>query len=137
MALIVIGCFVSIYTITRLELGSGMQMGPGMFPAALGMLLAALGLAILVPALRHDRGLPRVEWRPAMAVLSSILVFAVTIRPFGLLPAIVALTLIATRADSRLSILGTMILAAVLATIAFLIFHVGLGATLPILNWPF
>jgi hypothetical protein len=137
LALVTIGLFAAIYALASLDLGNVMRMGPGMIPAMLGVLLVLFGMAIFVPALLQQGTAIQVDWRPAILVSASILAFALIVGPFGMVPAIVVLTLIATRADSSLSILSTVILATGLALGAYLIFSVGLGAPLRVFNWPF
>lgn len=134
--LIVVGMLVALYALTNLRLGTVSQMGPGMFPAALGLILAMLGLAILVPAFFRRGPLPKMDLVPLAALLLSIFSFAILLRPFGLVPAILVQTAIASRADSKLSPVGTLILAAVLAAGAVLIFRIGLGMPVSIVSWP-
>lgn len=134
--LILVGVFIALHSLTTLTLGTISNMGPGMFPAGLGFILAALGIAIVVPALFRAAPLPEVDVRSLVAILGSVLVFALLLEPFGLVPAIVGLTLIASRADSKLSLLGTAILAVCLSIGTTLIFQVGLGRQISILNWP-
>ena len=134
--LVLLGGGAAIHALATLNLGTVAQMGPGMFPAALGALLGALGVAILVPALFRSGEIPSVDLRSLAAVSASILVFALIVQPFGLIPAVVALTFVASWADSRLSLLGTTILAACLSVGATLIFQIGLGLQFSAFNWP-
>ncbi|MHA6689615.1 tripartite tricarboxylate transporter TctB family protein [Devosia sp. A449] len=135
-ALILIGGFIAIHALTTLALGNIANMGPGMFPAGLGCILSALGLAIVVPALFRAAPLPSVDVRSLVAILASVLAFALLLEPFGLAPAIVGMTLIASRADGKLSLLGAGILAVCLSIGTTLIFQVGLGRQISILTWP-
>jgi len=134
--LIAVGGGAALHSINTLELGTVLQMGTGMVPAALGCLLALGGLAILVPALFRAGSLPKSDLRATAVVMISILVFALTIDPFGLGPASVLSTVIATRADSRLSAQATAILTTCLALGVVLIFKVGLGLHVKIFSWP-
>jgi len=135
-ALIVIGGLTAIYTLTSLKLGTTTRMGPGMFPTALSVLLIVFGIAVLIPALSRAGEMPKVDVVPLVAILISILAFALMVRPFGVVPAVVAMTAISSRADSKLSLRGTAILAAFLALLAALIFPIGLGLRIPIFAWP-
>lgn len=135
-ALILTGAFVTAYALATLSMGTITEMGPGMFPAALGVILAGLGVAVLVPAIFRAGEMPGVDLRSLLTISFSILAFAVILRPFGLIPAIVVSTLVASRADSKMSLPGVVLLAAGLALGATLIFRVGLGVLIPILAWP-
>lgn len=134
--LVLLGLFCAIYAARGLPLGTVSHMGPGMFPMALGFLLAGLGALVFVPALFRSGHLPRPEYRPMIAVLVSILLFAFSIRALGLIPAVVLLTFVASLADNRLGLVGTAILSATLSLSAVLIFIVGLGMPLRPFVWP-
>lgn len=134
--LILVGLFCAIYAGRELPLGTVRHMGPGMFPMALGFLLAGLGALVFVPALFRSGHLPRPDYRPMTAVLVSTLLFAISIRNLGLVPAIVLLTFAASLADNRLGLAGTAILSAALSLSAVLIFVVGLGMPLRPFVWP-
>lgn len=137
--LIAVGLFAAVYAVLHLTIGPISRMGPGMFPAVAGILLAVLGLAIFIPALfrRAPAGaLAQFDFRSLLAISGGILSFAVLLQPFGLVPAIVAQTLIASRADSKLTIFGAGILACFLSLGMVLLFKIGLGVPVAILNWP-
>lgn len=134
--LITIGLFATYHAVDRLPLGTVVQMGPGMFPAALGLLIAGTGAIILAMGLGRPGEAITVHWWPAFTVLLSILVFALLVRPFGLIPSILVLTFIASLADRKLSPLGSMVLGVVLAVTATLVFRVGLGIPLRAFAWP-
>lgn len=135
-ALIAIGGAAAIHALASLRLGTLTNMGPGMFPAAVGGLLAALGIAILVPALFRAGEMPAIEPRPLLAVLGAVLTFYLMVRSFGMIPAIAAMTLVASQADRKLSWGGIVVLAACLSLAATLIFRVGLGLQLVAFAWP-
>lgn len=137
--LVAIGIFVAAYASTHYSLGTLNRMGPGMFPAMLGYLQAGLGLIILVPALFIKSGerLPKLEVRSLVAILGATAAFAITIVPFGMVPAVLLTTVIAVFADNKLGIVGTLILAGGLAALAALIFKFALGSPINLFDWPF
>lgn len=135
-AIVIIGLFVVIYSMRTLSLGTVVNMGPGLFPATVGFILAGLGIGILAPALFRSAPAPKVDLRSFVAILASVLIFALMLRPFGLIPAIFALTFVASRADGKLSLLGTAALAASLSLGAVLIFQIGLGMQIQTISWP-
>jgi hypothetical protein len=129
------GVFVVAYATSQLQIGSLGRMGPGLFPAALGVLLCFFGILLAVPALFRPGTLPTIELRSLVFVLASILVFGLTIRRFGVAPAVIALTLVAALADRQFPWLKAVALAVALAVIAVLIFNVGLEIPVEAIRW--
>jgi hypothetical protein len=134
--LVILGAGAALHAITVMDIGTAARMGPGMFPAAIGCILAALGLAVLVPAMFRSGGFPSTDGRSLLMILMSVLAFALMIEPFGMVPAIIAQTVLASCADRKLSLLGTAVLAACVAFGAALIFKIGLGIPIATVNWP-
>ena len=131
------GLFVTFYCVTHYKIGTLNYMGPGMFPAGLGAILAAFGVAILVPAWFRQVERPEVEWRAALAILAGVAVFAGTVGVFGIIPATLALVVVSSLADRKLGLVGILVLAAVLIALVQLIFASGLGLPLDTIRWPF
>ncbi|MEX2642394.1 MAG: tripartite tricarboxylate transporter TctB family protein [Acetobacterales bacterium] len=137
LVLITTGILAGIYVISTLNMGTTARMGPGMFPVALSIVIAGFGVAVLVPALFRPGEVPSVNLVPLVAILAGILVFGLMIRPFGVVPSVMALTLVASRADpASLSWRGATVLAVILAAVATLLFPIGLGLLIPIVAWP-
>lgn len=134
--LMILGAFASLYAHSHLQVGTVINMGPGMFPMALGVILIGFGLSIFGPAWFRGGEQLRVHLQPLAMVLLSLLAFALIIRPFGMVTAIIVLTLIASRADNRLGIKGVLLLAASLSVFASLAFKIGLGIPVQLLAWP-
>ncbi|HRP78165.1 MAG TPA: tripartite tricarboxylate transporter TctB family protein [Aquamicrobium sp.] len=131
------GLAFAFYAIARYDLGALRRMGPGMFPVGLGFVLALLGALLLIGALRR-RG-PRSEiriWTPFF-VLAGVAGFALMIRPFGLIPAIVVLTIVSSLAELKFRPASTLILTVALCLVAWLTFKVGLGLPMQMFRWPF
>jgi len=134
--LTLIGASAAIYAASTLPLGSVARLGPGMFPTAVGIILALLGLVIAIPAL-FRKGAPHpIDIRSLVAVSVSILAFAVIIPFFGMVPAILVLTAIASRANNALTPIGTLMVGVGLSALAFLIFRLGLNLPIALFNWP-
>src|SRR5690606_26264901 len=69
--LIIGGIAFSWYAAHQYDLGSLRRMGPGMFPMALGLVLAVFGLMMMVPAFFRAGTMPEIRiWSP-LFVLSS------------------------------------------------------------------
>ncbi len=134
--LVLIGGFAAFYAAFTLRLGTIWQMGPGMFPAAVGVIIFLLGAGIMISGLLREGGPVRFDWRPLGLISAAVFAFALLIRPFGLVPAIVALVFICSRADNKLSPPRAVLLAGVLSLLAVIIFPVGLGLPWPLFRWP-
>lgn len=139
--LILIGVAFSFYAWERYSIGTLRQMGPGLFPVALGAILAVIGLGICLSAwFRRDGGrssLPVFQFWTPLLVLVGVVAFALTIRPFGLIPAIVVTTIVSSFAEMRLRFLSTLILCVVLSVFSWLVFGRLLGLSIPLFRWPF
>lgn len=137
VVLIAFGLAFSAYAFANYEMGTVNRMGPGMFPVALGVVLAAFGVMQAVPALFRTGKMPEIRiWTP-LFVLSGVAAFALMIRPFGLLPAVLGVTLISSLAELKIRPVSLAILAGSLCLISWLIFRVGLGLPIPMYRWPF
>jgi hypothetical protein len=134
--LAILGASAALYAMTTLNVGTVAHMGPGMFPVAMGCILMVLGFAVLLPALFRTGERPNIDVRSLLMILVSVLAFALMIRPFGIVPAIIVQTVLSSCADSKLSLLGTAVLASCIAFGAALIFKVGLGIPVAAVNWP-
>ncbi len=135
--LVVLGLWAGFHAIGNFDVGTVSRMGPGMFPASLGFLLAGLGALIALPALFRSGGPVTVDWRPLFLIMVGVLAFALTVTRFGMVPAIVVLTIAAVLADTKIKLVGTIILAIALSILAYLIFRLGLGIVLEPFRWPF
>jgi len=133
--IILTGAFVAYYAFAHFRLGVIGRMGPGMFPAAVGVIMCGLGLAIMVPAFFRTGALPEFELRPFVLILVAILVFALTIRHLGMVPSILLASLTASFSDSHFR-LGVALTTAVFLSISiYLIFGLALGIQVPIVAW--
>lgn len=123
------------------------RMGPGIFPLLVSGLMVILGAALAVQALaawrlRRSAGagtgtglIPDfAAVRALIFTMASLLVFAMLIRPAGMLISITVMAFIATRAQSGRPIMSSLILSATLAVLCAVIFVYGIG--LPISLWP-
>lgn len=134
-------------------IGTLHRMGPGLFPFSVSALLIAVGIGLALHSARlvdpakvseEDRERARRETaalslpafstiRAAFFSLTALLVFALMMPRFGLVPATLALVFISTRAEPNYPILGALILAVIMAAIAAGVFVYGLG--LPFRLW--
>ena len=139
IALTLAGLFYGTYAYTNYALGTLSRMDSGMFPMWIGYILAGLGAAIAVTGLLRtgEYSFPVIEWRTLVVVLASVAAFAVCVRQFGVVPAIIVQTIIVSLADNKLTIISRLVLAVALTILAVLIFSVGLDLPIRLFAWPF
>jgi hypothetical protein len=134
--LVAVGAVFAIYSWIHYPLGSVTRMGAGMVPFSLGVLLAILGGMVFMTSLSREGSFTEIRVATPLVILASVVVFALVIIPFGLLPAAFLATLIAAFADLSFRPVRNVILAAVLSAVAYLIFAVGLQLPIPLFAWP-
>lgn len=128
---------IFFYSITQLPIGTAARLGPGAFPAALGLILMIFGLPVLLTSLSSREEPIRVPLRMPIFMLGSVLAFGLLMPLFGALPSIAAMTVISMLAETGRSPRIIAAVAAVLCLIAWLIFSVALGLTFKMYDWPF
>ena len=115
--------------------GTPARMGAGFFPLVLGLLLTGVGLAVMARGLMvAGDGLPRVRLRPLLALLAAMVLFAVLLRPLGLLVSAAVLVLVGSLSSPEFRLRDALLLAAALSVGAVLLFVMLLGLPLPV--WP-
>jgi hypothetical protein len=120
-------------------LGTAQRMGPAYFPTILGGLLAVLGIYIAARGLREravdaDGEVPRFHFRPLLLVLGAVLLFAVTLRPLGLVVALTALIVVGALGGPNFKLKEVIVITLVMVLLVLAVFIWGLGLTIPV--WP-
>lgn len=137
LLLLLIGSAVSYVAITFYPLGTVQRMGPGMFPAGLGVVLGALGLLLAFHALLRQGTPPDIRIISPLFVIGGVAAFASIIGPFGLIPAIVAILVITSIANIKIHPVSLALLCLALSLLAPFVFVFCLGLPIPLLRWPF
>lgn len=131
---------------TTYNVGQGARMGPGYFPLVLGVVLAVLGLIIVFTSLvvETESGdkIGSWAWKPLGYIIGANIAFGVLlggiprfgIPAMGLILAIYALVLIASRAGDEYKLKEVLILATLLSIGSYLAFVVLLKLQFPV--WP-
>ena len=135
--LILFGAAVTYTSVTYYPMGTPSRMGPGMFPAGLGVVLAVLGLLLSLQALRRPGRRPDIRIFSPLFILGGIAAFAAIITPFGLIPAIVAILVISSMADLKIRPVSLVVSCIGLSLLAPFVFVFLLGLQIPLLRWPF
>jgi hypothetical protein len=111
-----------------LDLGTARNMGPGLFPAFLAAILILLGLSIAAPALtRAGAGPGALALRGMLFILPAPIVFGLTVRGLGFVPAVFLTTLTAACAVAPVRPGRALVLALAVTAFATLVFSYALG----------
>ena len=131
---------------TNYNIGTGARMGPGYFPLLLGIFLAVLGAFItfysLVEHTEDGEPVGKFAWKPIVYILGANLIFGVLLGglpsiglpPMGLIAAIYALVIVASKAGETFNLKEVLILATVLAMGSYVAFIWALKLQMPV--WP-
>ncbi|MGH6873918.1 MAG: tripartite tricarboxylate transporter TctB family protein [Aestuariivirgaceae bacterium] len=118
-----------------LEIGSALRMGPGYFPLVLSFILMAVGLVIIATSFTgRSEPLTPVPWRGLVLVLAAPVLFGLTVRKLGLLPAIVLTVLLSIYASRRATPGLAAVLCVSLTLFCLAVFSYGLGLPLPLIG---
>ena len=125
----------------RYAVGTAFRMGPGYVPLVVNAGLLLLGLCVAGTSFAgraslagSDETRPSIAMRPLVLVLGAVVLFALMVRPLGLVPATVALVVVARLGGFDFKLREVALLCLVLAGGAVLVFIHGLG--LPLTPWP-
>ncbi|BCH25386.1 membrane protein [Mesorhizobium sp. L-8-10] len=124
---LVVGLFFLVQSV-GLEIGTAFRMGPGYFPLVLSGVLIVLGLVILVQATKvESEPIGPIAWRGMLLILPAPILFGLTVRGFGFVPAVFISALVASFASTRMTPLMALVLAAALTAFSVVVFSYGLG----------
>src|ERR1700681_5064568 len=134
IALMAIAVF-ALWASSDLQGMHGFSFGAGTAPRMFAVLLLGLGLAVMVVGLvTEGPHLATYAWRGPLFVSLSILSFAVTIRPLGLVVSAFLTFMIAALGTAETKWKETLIVGIVLTAFCSFLFPYGLG--LPMQLWP-
>lgn len=131
---------------TNYSIGTGARMGPGYFPLLLGILLVFLGLfTVFYSLIEHTEDGDKIgtfAWRPIIYILGANVIFGILLAglpslglpPMGLIAAIYALTIIASKAGDVFNFKEVLVLATFLSVLSYLAFIKLLSLQMPV--WP-
>jgi Tripartite tricarboxylate transporter TctB family len=124
-----------LYFGQKLAVGTSVRMGPGYVPHMLSYILLALGGLICVIALyAGGETVEAPKWRPITMVTIGIVAFALLLESFGLFPALVALVIISSLGGDEFKLIEVIGNVIVLTILCVLVFKVGLGMNISVLQ---
>jgi hypothetical protein len=123
------------YATRALNVGTAAEMGPGYVPRALAWIILLSGIGYVAKGL-FSRFVPvgEVPWRPLVAILAAVAVFALCLQSVGLIAAVVASIVVAGAAQRPMQLHVLVPFGAIVAGFSALLFVGGLG--LPFKLWP-
>jgi putative tricarboxylic transport membrane protein len=115
------------------SLGTTTKMGPGYFPAVLGVMLALIGLALVVRSfLLAGEQLGGFALKPLGLVLGATVLFGLLLRGAGMVVALVVLAAVSASASRQFQWAPAVALAVGLAAFSVLVFTKALGLPIPV-----
>jgi hypothetical protein len=138
---------LGLYASTQLDSGTLAEIGPGLFPWALALVLLALCICLIIVTFRGQKN----TWHPIFnfgalgGIIGALLVFAFFVRgtsvgplalpALGITGATPLAILIAGLADKQTRWLQLFLFAIGLTTFCTLLFRFALGLPLPVAPW--
>lgn len=122
-------------------LGSLARMGPGLFPAILGVLLVLLGLIIarmaFSPMVTEEDAeeIPPPEWRGWGCIIGGLMTFILLGKYGGLVPATFALVFISAMGDRQHTPRSAALLAVGVTILGVAVFSWALQLQFPLFRW--
>lgn len=111
-----------------LEIGTALRMGPGYAPLVLAVVLTILGVLILLSAVRSaGEEVGRLAWRGMAFLLPAPILFGLTVRGLGFVPALFLATLLAAFASPKMRVWEALLLAVAVTVFSTLVFSYALG----------
>ncbi|MCO5065951.1 MAG: tripartite tricarboxylate transporter TctB family protein [Rhizobiaceae bacterium] len=125
--LIAVGLYFGIQALS-MEIGTTFRMGPGFFPLALSAILIVLGAIIFVQATRVEgEPLGAIAWRGMFFILPAPIIFGLTVRGLGFLPALFVTTLVASFASHKMTPIAALVLSVCVTAFSYVVFSWGLS----------
>ena len=122
---------------TSYQMGTAARMGPGYFPFWLGIVLALLGAIVLISSLSAkatETQVDRFEWRIALLVLGSVVIYGVVLKFLGVYISVFLLVIISSLASHEFNWKVAAANGIFLVVFVYLAFIKGLGLIFPL--WP-
>lgn len=118
------------------EIGTPMRMGAGYFPLLVGSGLCLTGFTLILQAFGADAPKTRIhtgQVKPAVFILSAVVLFGLVLKPFGAAAAIIVLCCVSAFALPKRNWRRTLVIMMLLIPASYLIFVAVTGLNLAFL----
>src|SRR6478736_5477597 len=135
---IALAVFFAATAYRTLEIGSFSLMGPGLFPILVSALLAIIGIAVIFTGRRIDEQ-PKhfpVPGRALFFIIGAPVVFALTVRSLGLVPALFLSIAMAVLASRKIGFVKGALIVIGMTAFCVAVFSYGIGLTAQLFVWP-
>ncbi len=120
---------------SNLAIGTAIRMGPGYVPRMLSYILIGLGIAIVARVIiAPGEAIERLRWKPITMITIGVVVFALLFERAGLAPALVCLIFLAALGGQEFKLVETILACTVLTALCIVIFKLGLGMNISIIQ---
>lgn len=127
--LLAVGIGFGISSVFTMDVGSALRMGPGYFPLILSIVITVIGIAIGIKALRDTEGFhPQIApLRALAAIIIAPILFGLTVRGLGFVPAVALTSLSAATAATGQRPLVVFAITLGITVFCLGVFYYGLG----------
>ncbi|WP_161142771.1 tripartite tricarboxylate transporter TctB family protein [Propylenella binzhouense] len=108
---------------------------PGFFPVALGTILFLCGVGLSIGALKQPDVGVELNLRPYLLIPAALVLFAVTIDRFGLIPSVALVTIVATLSLRGHSLRAVLFLTCCMIALVYVVFVLMLSMPLKPFMW--
>lgn len=127
---------IALWLGADLPVGTVRQLGPGMFPRVLAILVGVVGVMIVIDAfLQSGEGLERWPLRAPLFILGAAIAFGFAVRPLGLIVAAPLVMLVGAFASPETRIREVLIFGVVMTVFCVGLFKYALGLPIPVAPW--
>jgi len=127
---------VALWLGSDLPIGSVRQLGPGMFPRVLAILVGLAGVMIVLDAfLQAGEGLERWPLRAPLFILGAAVAFGFAIRPLGLIVAAPLVMIVGAFASPETRLREVLVFGTVMTVFCAALFKFALGLPIPVAPW--
>lgn len=129
-------CAVALWQALTLPIGSLNAIGPGMMPAALSLILAALSVILLVDSFKEDGPeMTAPSLRGIVFILGAFIAFGLAVRPLGLAVAGPLAVVLSGFATSETRFWETLLFGLGMTALCAGLFKFALGLPIPLAPW--
>ena len=131
-----IAAFFGFDAWNALEIGSVGTMGPGYFPVMISLALALMGVLVIVAGGDDGAEVRPMPWRALVFIVGAPVAFGLTVRPLGLVPALLITVTLSVLASRRISFVRGAAIVIGMTAFSIAVFSYGIGLSVELFNSP-